>query len=220
MKYNIITTADGSHTLSLNNSEESYHSVNGALTESMLVYIKNGLFSFQDEIQLNILEIGFGTGLNALLTIKEAVLKNNSIYYHAIEPYPVEMNVVRQLNYPDLLGVEREVFEKLHQSRAGECLTLSNIFTFEKKETKVEACLFPENFYNLIYFDLFNPSIEIDLWSKEIFSKIYTASVKGAVLVTYSVKGSVKRALKEAGFSVEKLQGPPGKREVLRAVKI
>lgn len=218
----ILVTSDGSHTLKLVGYDEQYHSVNGAIGESMHVFIRSGFDFIRPKTGvINILEVGLGTGLNALLTAKSAMETDTSVYYHALEAYPLDRKVTGQLNYcrqiqGDLL---RDVFEGIHLSADNEYKKLLNNFSVKTSVVKIQDVRLENNFYHLVYFDAFGPDTQPEMWTVEVFEKIFDSMASGAVLVTYCAKGIVRRAMKEVGFSVEKIPGPPGKREISRAVK-
>lgn len=220
MKLLPTLTRDGSYTLFDVERCEHYHSVHGAIQESMFVFIEAGLKK-NTANPLNILEVGFGSGLNALLTIIEAGKKEFRIHYTAIEPHPISHEVRKWLNYPARLNNihAAEYFEILHSSPFGKIVEVSDSFSMTKINAPLEATTLPGGYFDLIYFDAFSPEIQPELWTVEIFEKLYTASAPGAVLVTYSAKGMVRRNLISAGFHVERLPGPVGKREMLRAKK-
>lgn len=223
MKNSILqTTADGSHTLFVPELNEHYHSVNGALQESELVFIQNGLYHLPQCLkEINLLEVGFGTGLNALLTVLEAKKQRRKINYIAIEPEPVEAELIEKLNYPALIEGTEAVgyFRKLHAAGWVYPSFLSDYFIISKIQAKLEEVVLKDEQFHLVYFDAFGPDVQPELWTEHVFSQINKCMKPEGVLVTYSCKGTVKRALKAAGFSIEKLPGPSGKREVLRAVK-
>ena len=223
MKKRIIKiTADGSHTLFVPELNEHYHSTNGALQESELVFIQNGLNHLPQCIKdINLLEIGFGTGLNALLTVLESKKQHRKINYVAIEPEPLGNEILAGLNYTAEIGGTEAVgyFKKIHDSNWEYPSFLSDYFIISKIHAKLEDVALREQQFHLIYFDAFGPDIQPELWTEAIFEKLYNCLKKDGVLVTYSCKGTVKRALKSAGFTLEKLPGPAGKREVLRATK-
>lgn len=217
------TTADGSHTLFVPGLNEHYHSVNGALQESESVFIKNGLYHVPACIKdINILEVGFGTGLNALLTVLEAKKQRRKINYVAIEPEPLEKQVLEQLNYSSIIrGTESAgYFKKLHDAGWVYPSFLSDYFIIRKIQARLEDITLRDSQFHLVYFDAFGPEVQPELWTREIFMQLYNCLQIEGTLVTYSCKGTVKRALTAAGFKIEKLPGPPGKREVLRAMKI
>ena len=215
-KREIKISKDGSHTLYVPELNEHYHSVNGAVQESMHVFIDAGLRQLKLDT-INILEFGFGTGLNAFLT----AIENTSaeIYYHAMEKYPVDPDTVTQLNYGSLYDEQYlELFNKLHTSSWEQENKITNNFFLTKQQCDFKNVELEQK-YNLIYFDAFAPEIQPNLWTKEIFEKAYNALLPDGILTTYCAKGVVRRTMQEVGFKVERLPGPPGKREILRAVK-
>ena len=219
MRREIITTSDGSKTIHLPDWDESYHSKHGAVQEAYHVFIKNGLRLFEDRT-INILEIGFGTGLNAIITFLEAEKQNLKINYTGIEAYPVSLEEAMQMNYLESLNSQdkTDVFEKMHEIPFGKSYPLSDNFNIEKRNIFFDQIADIEAF-DLIYFDAFGFRVQPELWSTEIFQKMYTSLKNNGVLVTYAARGVVKRSMKEVGFTVEKLEGPPGKREMMRAFK-
>ena len=217
------TTADGSHTLFVPELNEHYHSTNGALQESKLVFIQNGLLHVPACVkEINVLEVGFGTGLIALLTVLEAKKERRKINYVAIEPEPVNPQFISQLNYANVIGGTEATgyFKKLHEAGWVYPSFLSDYFIINKIQARLEDVSLRDSQFNLVYFDAFGPEVQPELWSDEIFTQFYNCMKPDGILVTYSCKGTVKRALKVAGFTVEKLPGPAGKREVLRAMKV
>ena len=219
MKIEIVKTADGSHSLFNAELNEHYHSIHGALQESKHVFIEAGLnFCFErSESEISILEIGFGTGLNALLTCIKAEMKNRKVEYDSLEAFPLGKNISDELNYGELLG-EQKVFEKLHSSNWDCSEKISPCFILNKISTSVQ-CFVPYKKYDLIYFDAFAPNKQPEMWTKEIFEKVFSLLNPNGILVTYCAKGEVKRNLKAAGFKIESLPGPKGKREMTRAIK-
>ncbi|RTE53055.1 SAM-dependent methyltransferase [Arenibacter aquaticus] len=219
MKRKIITTADGSKTIQIEDWNEQYHSVHGAVQEAYHVFIKNGLSLFQDR-QLSILEIGFGTGLNAFITLMEAKKKGLTVAYKGVEAYPVLPKELRELDYSTALGQpeNEEYFLKMHQTSWGQSHDITQNFILEKQQTDFRE-ISDTNVFDLVYFDAFGARVQPELWTAEIFEIMFKAMKKGGVLVTYSAKGSVRRAMQQVGFIVERLPGPPGKREMLRALK-
>ena len=223
MERKIIITDDGSTTIHLPQWDEQYHSKFGAIQEARHVFIQMGLVKVLEREELSeisILEIGFGTGLNALVTWQEALNKKVLIEYTGVEAYPVSSEEVEHLNFTKRLELPdaASVFEKMHKS---EWETPQNISEFFKltKQNKFFQDISDVNKYDLIYFDAFGAGIQPDLWTEVIFEKMYKAMRTNGVLVTYAAKGSVRRAMLEVGFKVERLPGPPGKREMLRATK-
>lgn len=218
----IETTADGSHTLFVPDLKEHYHSTNGALQESELVFIQNGLHYITQCIkEINVLEVGFGTGLNALLTVIESKKQRRKINYIAIEPEPVADDLLEKLNYASVIGSTEAVgyFKKIHESGWVYPSFLSDYFIISKIQAKLQDISLLDDQFHLVYFDAFGPDVQPDLWTKQVFAQLYKCLKPNGILVTYSCKGTVKRALKSAGFKIEKLPGPAGKREVLRAMK-
>lgn len=215
-----VITGDGSSSFYCEELKESYHSHFGAITESRHIFIKEGLLhAATDRHQINILEVGLGTGLNAMLTLMEATNKQLSINYTAIEPYRLNNYELDAINYKAMLSPEWDdtVFRQLHLSPSNQKKSINHAFTFSVLETDLEKCQLPEKYFSLVYFDAFAPDVQPELWEEKIFNKIYNSMIQHGILVTYSCKGIVKRALKAAGFSAEKIPGPPGKREMLRA---
>lgn len=214
----IVATKDGSQTLYIPELNEHYHSANGAIQESMHVFINAGLNQFDGLDDINILEIGFGTGLNALLTLKNAKLKT---YYHTIEKYPLKSNEIDALKYTktneELEGLEN-VFNLIHASDWQKSVNILPDFTLFKENIALKN-FNPETKFNLIYFDAFAPDIQPDLWGIDVFEKMFNCLKPAGILVTYCAKGQVRRNMQAVGFKVERLPGPPGKREMLRAIK-
>lgn len=219
MKRRIIETADGSKTIQIEDWNEQYHSKHGAIQEAYHVFIEHGLrhIGLSD---ISILEIGFGTGLNALITLLEAEKSGLQINYVGVEAYPVSMEEVLALEYCEQLGASslEEQFNKMHQSPWEEWVAVTDDFTLLKQKKDFRD-IDELNLFNLVYFDAFGARVQPELWTVEVFNKMFKALLPGGVLVTYSAKGSVRRALQEVGFQVERLPGPPGKREMLRATK-
>lgn len=218
MKREVIITSDGSTTIHIPEWDEQYHSKHGAIQEAYHVFIKMGLDLFQED--LSILEIGFGTGLNAFITYLEAQKRKLSIDYIGVEAYPVAQAEVQKLNYVKELGAQetQEVFDKLHAVSWGEKHSITENFCILKREQFFKD-IEDDDAYNLIYFDAFGARVQPDLWTEEIFKIMYKSLKNNGVLVTYAAKGSVRRAMQAVGFIVERLEGPPGKREMLRATK-
>lgn len=215
----IESTADGSDTLFVPSLNEHYHSVNGAIQESMHVYIESGLKQCSKEI-INVLEIGFGTGLNAFLTLREANETKN-IHYTGIELYPLSEQIISNLNYTkDLNPIEQDLFNRLHQTEWNREIEITSCFNLKKIQTDFSKLDFSLNTtIDLIYFDAFAPEKQKEMWSQNLFDFLYTYTNSGGILTTYCAKGVVRRMLQQAGYIVERLQGPPGKREMLRAIK-
>lgn len=218
MKRRIITTGDGSKTIQIEDWDEQYHSKHGAIQEAYHVFIEHGLRLFQND-NIHLLEIGFGTGLNALITLEEARKQQLSVDYVGVEAFPVSMEEVNLLEYCQQLGFEtEEAFQKMHNSPWEETITITPDFSLLKQKKDFKE-INEENLYNLIYFDAFGARVQPELWTEEIFLKMFRALKQNGILVTYAAKGSVRRAMQAVGFNVERLPGPPGKREMLRATK-
>lgn len=220
MKRKIITTGDGSKTIQIEDWNEQYHSIHGAVQEAYHVFIKHGLSLFKDE-PVSILEIGFGTGLNAIITAIEAPKSNLNIDYTGVEAYPVEAEEVAELNYIAQLNASNfeDVFNKMHNVNWEVKTEILPNFNLLKREQNF-LDITDNEAYNLIYFDAFGARVQPELWTENIFGIMYNALQTNGVLVTYAAKGSVRRAMLAVGFKVERLPGPPGKREMLRATKL
>lgn len=219
MKRNIIQTRDGSTTIHIEEWDECYHSRFGAIQEAQHVFIKNGLSLFENK-SISILEIGFGTGLNAFITFLESQKLNQTINYVGVEAYPVSALEILSMNYVSELNAEKErtIFEKMHNCNWDEPIILRDNFLLIKKQQFFAEINDIEKF-DLIYFDAFGFNVQPELWSTEIFKIMYNALKTKGVLVTYAARGVIKRRMIEVGFTVEKLEGPPGKREMFRAKK-
>lgn len=220
MKREIIQTLDGSTTIHIADWEECYHSKHGAIQEAQHVFIKNGLSLFQNQ-KITILEIGFGTGLNAFITLLEAKKMQQTIDYVGVEAYPISADEVLNMNYVAELDAMQEsaIFNKMHESDWGEKIVLNDGFVLTKRKQFFEE-IDDVNKFDLIYFDAFGYRVQPELWSTAIFDKMYKSLKMNGVLVTYAARGIVKRNMIEVGFKVEKLEGPPGKREMFRARKL
>ena len=219
MKRKIITTADGSKTIQISDWDEQYHSKHGAIQEAYHVFIEHGLSLFIDR-KISILEIGFGTGLNAFITFLEAEKRKLQVKYRGIEKYPVSSEELQQLTYVSELNAEKfkSTFFKMHQFPWGEEVAISDGF-FMTKQQKYFSEINDKEAFDLIYFDAFGARVQPELWTEAIFSIMFNAMKNDGILVTYAAKGSVRRAMQAVGFTVERLPGPPGKREMLRAKK-
>lgn len=215
----IIKTGDGSHTLYVPDLDEHYHSVHGAVRESECVYIKNGL-DFCRADPVNLLEIGFGAGLNALLTAVRASETKRSVHYISVENNPLSAGIVRSLNYSNFIGAEYKLlFGAIHSSPWETDNNITPYFTLRKMITDFTSSALRGSF-DLIYYDAFGPDKQPGMWTVQILSLVAELTSPGGTLVTYSAKGNVKRNLRECGFDVTLLPGPPGKRHVIRAIKI
>lgn len=214
----MVKTGDGSYTIYVPDLDEHYHSKHGAVTESEHIFIRSA-FLFHQSYNPLILEFGMGTGLNVILTFKYATATGKSVHYHAIEKYPVTPQEAVQLDLPGIPD-DREgaITRKIHMSKWGERILLRDDFSLFKEQADFRQAD-PKGKFDIIYYDAFAPDVQPGLWSVEMFKKIYSIASPGAVLTTYSAKGIVRRNLAAAGFRVEKLPGPPGKREITRALK-
>lgn len=222
MQQEIKITGDGTPTIYIPELDEHYHSVYGAYNESMHVFIQNGFHyvAASGKSKLHILEIGLGTGLNTLLTLRENNTTGLSVFYQALEPYPLSSDMIGQIQF-NIAGLENAnlFFRKIHEAISDEIVILAPQFHFEKTMKRLED-FNPSIQYDLIYFDAFGPRAQPEIWSLDNFKKLYDALVPGGILVTYCAKGDVRRTMLAAGFNVERLPGPPGKREMLRAMKL
>lgn len=215
----IVPTQDGSSTLLSDTFQSHYHSIFGAETESTHIFIQNGLQpALVDKNSILIFEFGFGTGLNALLTLLFAAKNpDKEIKYITVEAYPIPYELLAGLRYD--FGIFLEEFYDMHQSESGELLKFLPNFEFQKFETTFEQCKSEFNKpFDLIFYDAFAPQIQPELWTEEFFKSFPIKS--GGTLVTFCAQGAARRALKAAGFTIEKLEGPPGKREMTRATKL
>ncbi len=220
MKREIIITSDGSSSIYLPGWDEPYHSKHGAIQEAYHVFIHNGLFYFNGKDSVSVLEIGFGTGLNALVTLIESKKKQIKIDYTGVEAYPVTPDEAAQLNYVEVLKIndDADILTRFHKVLWEEKHQITPDF-YLTKQKKSFTEIDDVNRFDLIYFDAFSPDLQPELWSEKIFEKMYLSLKDTGILVTYSAKGSVRRAMQKAGFRVERLPGPPGKREMLRGIK-
>ncbi len=221
MKRTLLRTNDGSMTIHLPELNEQYHSKHGALQEAQHVFIKKGLIHQTSSThKVNILEIGFGTGLNALLTLAHGITHKKNIRYTGVEAFPINDEEHKAMNYGSLLKnpIFSYYYNALHQSPWEQPIAITTNFILTKEQKTFDQ-ISDKNAYDLIYFDAFGPRVQPELWEKNILEIMYTALKQGGVLVTYCAKGSVRRTLIEVGFTVERLDGPPGKREMIRATK-
>jgi len=216
--YILEKTADGSHTFFVPELNEHYHSTNGALTESKHVFINAGLNQI-DQKEISILEIGFGTGLNALLSYLNAKSRNIQIHYTSIELYPIDKIWIEKLNFPDEIGIEHSIFEFLHNCEWDDEVQIDSFFTLHKIKGDLTKTQFHRQF-DLIYFDAFAPEKQPEMWSPEIFAHLFEQTNPNGILTTYCAKGAVRRMLQAAGYTTERLPGPPGKWEMLRGRKL
>ena len=212
------TTADGSSTLYVPELDEHYHSMNGAVQESQHVYIAAGLNHYihssnhyNKEIQ--VLEFGFGTGLSAFLTTLEAEKQKMKIHYTALEKYPLSQEITNRLNYST---ENQALFQYIHQIAWEKPVSITPYFILQKLEIDFVDFDFP-NRYDVVYYDAFAPDKQPEVWSQELFDKLFFSMNQGGVLTTYCAKGNIRRMMQQAGFTVERISGAAGKREMLRA---
>lgn len=219
----VIKTEDGSNSLFLPELNETYHSFHGALGESQHVFIKMGLDHWLAQHsgakEASILEVGFGTGLNALLALEAAEKRNVKINFTTLEPYPLDKSITEQLNYGRLVadGAYEQEFHALHAAPWGEEAAISSLFTLLKHQNKLEDFNAPAGVFDLVFFDAFAPSKQAELWEKELLGKVAGLMSPGGVFTTYCAKGQLKRDLKALGLLLETLPGAPGKKEMVRA---
>ncbi len=218
----LVTTDDGSHSFYLPTLDEHYHSTHGALQESLHVFIGSGYGAAArlPRPALRVLEVGFGTGLNALLTWERSRSAPLRVAYTALEPYPLDEQCVRGLNYPEQLpeAGARVAFETIHRCGWEMPQQIDGHFSL----LKLRCCFSdfePEGDFDLVYHDAFSPAVQPELWTRDVFAKLAGCMSPGAVLVTYCAKGEVRRHLRSVGLTVERLPGPPGKREMTRATQ-
>jgi len=224
VKREIKTTQDGSKTLFISELNENYHSHHGALQEAEHVFIKNGLNLIND-YEINILELGFGTGLNVLVTINEYLKtdKNHIINYFTLEKYPINQSEIENLAYDELFNDSKftEIYRKIHQTEWNVSSEIIKGFHLKKIQCDffdLKTIDLPK--INLVYYDCFGARVQPDLWEKSLFGMVSDKMIVNGLLTTYSSKGSVRRILEELDFKVKKKQGPPGKREMINAIKL
>lgn len=213
----IITTSDGSHTIRNESTGDTYHSIHGAIQESDHVFIRSGLqyfFGLSSAEKVRILEVGFGTGLNALLTLQAIENKNVCVEYFTVEPFPLSSALFSNLNYT---ASENSYFKLLHEAPWETSININNNFSLTKIKSTVQEVELQNNFFNVVYYDAFAPNSQPEMWTLDVFRKLKNLAATPSVFVTYCAKGQVKRDLKTAGFLVESIPGPPGKREMVRA---
>ncbi|MFP4060897.1 MAG: tRNA (5-methylaminomethyl-2-thiouridine)(34)-methyltransferase MnmD [Bacteroidales bacterium] len=221
METQLILTRDGSHSLYVPDLDEQYHSLAGAVTESKHVFIQNGYRQILQEDSLHVFEVGFGTGLNAWLTLLEAHQEKKKTVYHSIELFPLNNSTIKSLNYNNFSsGAVNLKPRDLHEAEWNEDILVSDWFRFRKIQDDLLRYKLENNFYHVVYFDAFAPDKQPELWTEEIFIKMYNGLRDKGILVTYSCKGSVRRLLQSIGFLVSRIPGPPGgKKEMIRAEK-
>lgn len=215
----LVKTEDGSHTLFVPALNEHYHSVHGAVQESEHIFINCG-FRHCKADTISIFEAGFGTGLNALLTAVEACQGSKKVRYTTVEKYPLDARITGKLNHGMFAGSKgTEIYSAIHSADWNAEVKICDNFTITKIRADLKTDIVP-GAYNLIYFDAFGPDKQPEMWTKDVFEKISSVTKVGGILVTYSAKGEVKRTLQACGFEVFLLPGPPGKRQIIRAIKI
>ena len=212
-------TEDGSHTIFLKDLAEPYHSIHGSIQESMHVFINQG-FGLTRHSPVHILEIGLGTGLNALLTLSESEKRGIEVIYHAVEKYPLLPEEFKELNFEKFIpDIPAGSLLAIHEGPWQQDFNLSSNFRLYKELTDIRS-MKPGGKFDLVYFDAFAPDKQPELWSEEVFTQVAGCMNPRAILVTYAAKGSVRRTMKACGLQVEKVPGPPGKREMIRAARI
>ncbi len=220
MKSGIYITEDGSHSYVSDHFGESYHSRHGAIQESQHVFINAGLLAQQSKDPIHVLEMGFGTGLNAFMTLIEATRLKKTIHYVGIEAFPISSQDIPKLNFAKKLNAREHdaLFHQMHALKSHQISILHPYFHFEKRIMDIME-FESQSIFDVIYFDAFAPAAQPQLWESELLLKMYEALRPGGILVTYCAKGVVKRTLKSVGFTIEAIPGPPGKREMTRAIK-
>jgi tRNA U34 5-methylaminomethyl-2-thiouridine-forming methyltransferase MnmC len=214
----LVTTSDGSNTIYVPELNEHYHSIHGAVQESTFIFIKNG-FETSKADPINIFEVGFGTGLNAFLTAMKSISGTRVVNYYSIEKFPLEEEIIQSLNYKGFFGTEgNDIFNSIHSSPWNISVNIIKNFNLIKIRGDLTKYILSDKF-DLIYFDAFGPDKQPEMWSKEIFASVASATNRNGIFVTYSAKGEVKRNLISCGFDVSLIPGPPGKRQIIRAVK-
>lgn len=220
MKREITKTADGSTTIYIPEMDENYHSHHGAIQEAKHVFVQYGVGSVSEE-ELTIFEMGFGTGLNALLTLDYALANNKKINYLGIEAFPVDVEMIDDLNYVESIDLDLwAAFDQMHNCPWNEKFDLFENFQLTKIHQKIEDYEPVPESIDIIYFDAFGPRAQGDMWELPVLEKMAQMIKPGGILVTYCAQGQFKRHLKSLGFTIERLPGPPGKREMTRATKV
>lgn len=219
MQRRIIATSDGSKTIYLEELDETYHSTHGAIQEAMHVFIEHGIKLLEGE-SFRVFEMGFGTGLNALLTMHWADKAGYRVEYHGIEAFPVDREMALLMDYPGNIEVDyADQFKKMHECRWDQKVQITDAFSLKKIHAKLEAFTLETTFYDIVFYDAFGPRAQAGMWELEVLRKMYDGLKPEGVLVTYCAQGQFKRNLKTLGFNVESLPGPPGKREMTLAYK-
>jgi len=220
MSRKVITTKDNSKTLLITSNDDTYHSIHGALTESNHVFINAGLKTIRPTSKVKIFEMGFGTGLNCILTLQHGTKHNLNIEYHSVEKFPITSDEIEALDYESLLKPELQPYFKIiHDINWGALEKINNQFSLCKINDDMMHSELNDNFFDLIYFDAFGPKSQPELWKPIILSKMYHGLKPGGLFITYCAQGQFKRDLKSVGFEVRNLPGPPGKREITQGIK-
>lgn len=220
----LIKTEDGSHTLRDDELNETYHSIHGAIQESNHIYIKNGLHYYFEKVRpesIRILEVGFGTGLNALLACLDNKTNGLTILYDAVEAFPLSRELTDQLNFPDCLGIPeaQAILKRIHKAAWGEITSINQRFILQKINKTIQSLVLEEECYDIVYFDAFAPSKQPEIWNFKILSPVIRAIKSEGILVTYCARGQFKRDLKTLDMEVKSPSGPPGKLEMVRATR-
>lgn len=221
MKRRIIITGDGSQSILVEGLGENFHSSFGAYTESKHIYINGGFRAVEGKAKINVLEVGMGTGLNILLTLDESLISNRQVYYFAVEAFPVGKELYDFLDYTSFLNnaVTGHYFQDIHSVSPGTTHRLTETFELYKIYKPLELVDLPKMRFNVVYYDAFGPDAQPEMWTPQLLRNVSESMVTGGIFVTFTVKGTVKRVLRELGFMVETLPGPPGKRHFLKAIK-
>lgn len=219
MRLKLIDTGDGAHSLYNEELDEHYHSVHGAVNEALHVFIKHG-WKATDKKFLNVFEMGFGTGLNFLVTFFENKISKRKLDYYSLEKYPLKDSIWRKINHLEILNKPefQSTFDFIHECKWNELVKIDEHSSLNKLHGDIHDIILPVQF-DLVYYDAFGPRVQPDLWTERLFKKLYQNMSDNGVLVTYCAKGQVRRNLEAVGFMVERLPGPPNKREMLRAIK-
>lgn len=219
MKRELIITEDGSSSIFIPEMDETYHSTHGALQEARHVFIENGLKRVGSE-SIKILEMGFGTGLNAFLTAINAEQLMKKVDYIGVEAFPVEQTMIDSLNYSELIGEEfHSVFTRIHKAEWEVSQVINPSFSIQKIKSKIQDYKITLDSLDVVFFDAFGPRVQSELWTEAVLGKMYSGLKQDGFLVTYCAQGQFKRNLKSVGFEVECVPGPPGKREMTLAFK-
>lgn len=218
----LILSADGSHTIHSGQFDTSYHSKHGAIQESQHVFIESGLIHWQNlnpgKKSIRIFEMGMGTGLNILMTTQYAAVHNLDIHFTTVEKFPINNTISDQLNYSEELGTEPSILKHIHNSEWSTDIPLSENFTLHKLQNDL-INIDLDNTVDIVFYDAFGPKSQPELWDLTATNKIVSLMHDNAIFVTYCAQGAFRRNLKSSGLDVSKIPGPPGKREMIRAIK-